>query len=95
VITCLNAMIHFVKMTGFCEHGQIPIRGKDSLGDILDRYGPNLNSPNILVLASNSKNLQSLVSRFREKTNAETRHRNRNHLPVICYYHEFSGNNTW
>ena len=35
VTTCLNAMLQLLKMTGFCEHGQIPIRGKGSLGDIL------------------------------------------------------------
>jgi hypothetical protein len=55
-------------MAGFYEHGQISIRGKGSLGDMLDRYGPNLNLPNILVLASNSKNRQSLFSRFGNKT---------------------------
>ena len=60
-------------MTGFCEHGQILIRGKGSLCDILDRHGPNSDLPNILKLASNTKNRQSLVSRFRDKTNGETR----------------------
>ena len=37
VTTCLNVMLQLLKMTGFCEHGQISIRGKRSLGDILDR----------------------------------------------------------
>ena len=82
--TCLNATLHFLKMAGFCEHGQIHIRGKGSLGDVLDRYGPNLDSPSIVVLASNSKNRRSFVSRFRDKTNGETRHRNRHNLPGIC-----------
>jgi hypothetical protein len=84
VTTCLNAMFQLLKMTGFCEHGQIYIRRKGSLGDILDRYGPNLNSPNILVLESNSKNRQNLVSLFRDKTNGGTRQRKRYNPPIIC-----------
>jgi hypothetical protein len=77
-------MLQLLKVTGFYEHGQTCIRGKGSLGDIPDRLGPNLNTPKILVLASNSKNRQNLVGRFRHKTNGETRHRYKHNLPVIC-----------